>query len=215
MTQQNPLVISVIHEPNAFKYMITVKPNEKLSILNQIFEYSPPLQYGTKNQRYNLTQTFSEIEREIYAHPNIEAFFKTDEYERKKANYGETQQYITIWLMIYGKIHPIQKEVYLDDKIDSLLSDCPKLPGAGFMKRGRIMQPGKTFRQLLVPDGGWIYYIPEIQKFYDAHEAYGLNTEEKQRWPSQWMKEVPKVAQTDFNLELHRREPIVFDPIYV
>jgi hypothetical protein len=192
---QKQITIAVIHEPNAFKYQILVQPDESVSLLNQIFDYSPKLQFYSAGSVLLKDTPFSQISDTVYAHPNIISFIKTSEIKREKAKYNENQKAIIIWLMIYDQSDPIKKTVNLDDKIGTLLDICPVLPEAGFMKRGRIMDPNKTFREALVPNDCWLYYLPNIEKFYKAHEAYGLNSQDPLRWPSTFMnaKSIPFV----------------------
>ena len=184
-------VISLIHEPDGFKYMITVNPSEKLSIFNEIFDYSPKLEFWSNGTFLDLSTPFSSITEPITGHPNIRAFMQTSERLRNKAKYSEDQSTILIWLMIYGQKDPIHKTVNLDDTISTLFQDCPNLPKSGFMKRGRIMDINQTFRKSSVPEDCWIYFIPNIEKFYKAHDAYGLNTWDRLRWPSTFMNAPP------------------------
>ena len=191
--EEKQITISVIHEPNAFKYQILVSPSEEVSLLNKIFEYSPKLQFYSSGSVLLKGTRFKDIKDVIYAHPNILAFLKTPEIKRQKAKYEENQKEITIWLMIYNKDDPIKRVVNLDDKIGTLFEICPNYPESGFMKRGHIMDAKKTFREALVPDDCWIYFIPNIQKFYNAHDAYGMDSRDQLRWPSTFMnaKSIP------------------------
>ncbi|EAX91978.1 hypothetical protein TVAG_007550 [Trichomonas vaginalis G3] len=190
MNNSSTLTIYVIHEPNGFKYSITVKPHEKLSILNEIFTYSPKLQFGVKSKIYDESMEFCQVDSLFYAHPDIRRFFATDEISRPKANYTPDQRTIMILLMTYGNVHPMRMEVELDAQISSLLKYVPDMKNGGFMKRGHILKMDQTFREQNINDECWIYYIPEIEDFYIAHEAYGLSTQDKPRWPSNWIKTI-------------------------
>ena len=184
-------VISLLHDPNGFKYMVTVSPNEKLSILNEIFDYSPKLEFWSNGKFLDTSLPFSAINDTIIGHPNVRSFIQTDERMRKKANYQPDQKTISVWLMIWGIKEPKHLTVNLDDPLSTILSLCPQMPNAGLMKRGHIMNLNNTFRKNSVPDGCWLYYIPNIEKFYHAHDAYGLNTIDKVRWPSTFMNAPP------------------------